>query len=138
MWSTYWEEVSDEVKEFYRTVTAAISVYYLTLPAICILAGLFSPWVREKYTARAEIAARFLAMCLLAYSLRPSRLDVIINSRLEEGMDSDMDYGDSGDELEDFEYHGEGQGNNREVRRPLTGNMEHSYDHIDADCVGTE
>lgn len=121
MYSTYWNEVSPEVREFYRTVSAAISLYYLTLPIIVILAGVFSPWVRQKYVARTEIISRCGAMLLLAYCLRPSRLDIIIGSRLEEGLDSDMeDRGNySDEEMEECgNYSDEDQ-----VNRPLKDGM---------------
>lgn len=119
MWHTYSNEASQEVREFYRTIAGAIGVYYLTLPLICLLAGAFSPWVRRKYVMRAEILARFLAMALLTYCLRPSRLDIIINSRLEDGLDSDMC--DSADEMEECLDYAD-----REVNRPLTEGMERS------------
>jgi len=116
MYGTYWNEVSAEVREFYKTVSAAITVYYLTLPLICILAGVFSPWVRRKYVARTEMFARFFAMLLLAYCLRPSRLDIIISSRLEEGLDSDMCDNDD-DEMQQCGY---GQDDDDdEATRPL-------------------
>jgi len=127
MYSTYWNEVSPEVREFYRTVSAAITVYYLTLPVICILAGVFNPWVRRKYIARTEIAARFLAMGLLAYCLRPSRLDIIINSRLEDGLDSDLC--DSPEEME--ECCDDDESGDREANQPLTKGMDRDRVSID-------
>jgi len=88
MYYTYRQEAAAEVREFYRMVFGALFLYFLALPVTFILAELFSPWVRAKYIARVEALSRFGTMLILACCLRPSRLDLMINARLEEGLDS--------------------------------------------------
>lgn len=122
MYSTYWNEVSPEIREFYKTVGAAMTMYYLMLPVICLAAGLYSPWVRRKYVARTELVCRFTCMALLAYCLRPSRLDIIINSRLEDGLDSDMC--DSGDEMEECFSDDYGDDDNQARASLMKGGMQ--------------
>jgi len=86
MVDTYRQESSDEVRSFYATVSGASLVYFLTLPTLCVLSALFHPWVRLKYVNQAEVWSRLLTSVVLAICLRPSRLDTMINARLEEGM----------------------------------------------------
>lgn len=86
MVDTYRQESSDEVRSFYATVSGASFVYFLTLPTLCVLSSLLHPWVRLKYVNRAEVWSRLLTSFVLAICLRPSRLDTMINVRLEEGI----------------------------------------------------
>lgn len=88
MRETYRNETSDEVRVFYCVVTTASMLYFLTLPIMCCLAAVLQPWVRAKYVGRAEVASRFLATLLLSCCLRPSRLDAMVNARLEEGLET--------------------------------------------------
>lgn len=86
MRETYRLETSDKVRVFRVVMSAASLAYFLALPLACILAVAFAPWVRAKYISRAEVASRLLASLLLAFCLRPSRLDAMVNARLEEGL----------------------------------------------------
>jgi len=100
MRETYRHETSEEVRIFYVVVSAASLLYFLSLPLICLLAAVFDPWVRAKYVGRTEVASRFVATLLLAFCLRPSRLDAMVNARLEEGLET---VGEPRDEPEDYE-----------------------------------
>lgn len=84
MMVTYTKETSDEMKQFYKSVSLACFIFFLSLPASCILAVVFPPWVRAKYVARIEVAARFVSAALLTYCLWPSHLDIMIHARLED------------------------------------------------------
>jgi len=88
MRETYRHETSEEVRIFYVLISAASMLYFLTLPVNCILAAAFDPWVRAKYVSRAEVASRFITTLLLAFCLRPTRLDAMVNARLEEGLET--------------------------------------------------
>lgn len=87
MLDTYRHETSEEVRIFYFMVSSVLFAYFLTLPSICVLAVAFDPWVRAKYVARAEVTSRFFSTAVLAYCLRPTRLDAMINARLEDGLE---------------------------------------------------
>merc|ERR1740123_1954542 len=91
MYETYENETSEEVRTFYLNVSGAALVYFLSLPVLCLLSSLFETWVRLKYVSRVEMLTRFIATSLLAYFLRPSRLDTMIHSRLQEGFERERD-----------------------------------------------
>merc|ERR1719282_1540212 len=84
MRETYRHETSEEVRVFYVIISAASLLYFLTLPVMCMLAAALKPWARAKYVDRAEVLSRFAATALLSFCLRPSRLDAMVNARLEE------------------------------------------------------
>jgi len=88
MRDTYLLEESDEVRRFYVCIMGVSILYFLSLPTICILASLLSPWVRAKYVDRCEVTCRFTATLLLGFLLRPSRLDAMITARMEASMDA--------------------------------------------------
>lgn len=104
MRETYRHETSEEVRIFYVVISCSSLLYFLALPVICVLAAAFDPWVRAKYVNRAEVASRFVTTLLLAFCLRPTRLDAMVNARLEEGLatvgeprdDIDMDEDEGG------------------------------------------
>lgn len=98
MHETYRLETSTEVRLFYALTSASSFLYFLSLPVMCVLAMELDPWVRAKYVARAEAVSRYIACLLLAYCLRPSRLDAMINARLEQGLET---VGEMRDELDD-------------------------------------
>merc|ERR1711920_905964 len=83
---TYQKEPSQEVRSFYAMVSGSASVYFMSVPVLCMLASLLAPWVRFKYVDRIELLFRFAATLLLALSLRPSRLDALTTERLEEHL----------------------------------------------------
>jgi hypothetical protein len=97
MRETYQKERVAEARTFYLLVSAAITVYYISLPVVCTLATLLSPWVRLKYVQRVELSTRFGVTLLLLRWLRPSHLDAVINSRLqgrpslEQSSDSELE-----------------------------------------------
>jgi len=91
MRDTYRKERVAEVRTFYKTLSFAIGLYYVSLPAVCLVATLLSPWVRLKYVQLLEISTRFLVTVLLLRWLRPSHLDGLINNRLEEAGRDDCD-----------------------------------------------
>merc|ERR1711920_700575 len=91
MYETYQSESSEEVRTFYLSVSGAALVYFVSLPVLCLLSSLFRTWVRLKYVSRVEMLTRLFATVLLAYFLRPSRLDTMIHSRLEEGFECERD-----------------------------------------------
>merc|ERR1712029_1302361 len=64
-----------------RTAICA-TLYFLALPVLVVVACNFAPWVRRKFVECIEIFSRFLVCGLLAYCLWPSRLDHIIDARL--------------------------------------------------------
>lgn len=86
MRNTYCHETSEEVRIFYVMIALASVFYFLTLPLVGILAVTLEPWVRAKYVARAEVMARFSTTLILSICLRPTRLDAMVNARLEEGL----------------------------------------------------
>merc|ERR1711920_334014 len=91
MYETYQSESSEEVRTFYLNVSGASLVYFVSLPVLCMLSSLFEPWVRLKYVSRVEVLSRLVTTLLLAYCLRPSRIDTMIHSRLEEGFECERD-----------------------------------------------
>eukprot|EP00812_Abedinium_dasypus_P004460 NODE_1555_length_1113_cov_135.362004.p1 GENE.NODE_1555_length_1113_cov_135.362004~~NODE_1555_length_1113_cov_135.362004.p1 ORF type:complete len:299 (+),score=82.86 NODE_1555_length_1113_cov_135.362004:89-898(+) len=78
-------ETQPEARAFYRNMACVLCLYFVTLPLTCLLAALFSPWVRSKYVARVEVISRITTTALLTYFLTPTRLDVMINARVEMG-----------------------------------------------------
>lgn len=104
MRDTYRHETSEEVRIFYVVISCSSLLYFLALPVICVLAAAFDPWVRAKYVSRAELASRFIATLLLSFCLRPSRLDAMVNARLEEGLETVGELRD--DEEEDLNPRG--------------------------------
>merc|ERR1719245_2936607 len=131
MRETYRHETSEEVRIFYIVVSASTLLYFLTLPLICILAAAFDPWVRAKYVNRAEVASRFTATVLLSFCLRPTRLDAMVNARLEEGLET---VGELRDDIEDMprsmdeETLGKVPFLNLEAQHPVAGYREASDD----------
>merc|ERR1719254_255066 len=101
MRETYRHETADEVRVFYVVISTACLLYFLTLPAMCILAPSFAPWVRAKYVSRADVTSRFLSTLLLSFCLRPSRLDAMVNARLEEGLETVGELRDDDDDVHD-------------------------------------
>jgi len=104
MRETYRHESSEEVRVFYVIISAASLLYFLTLPVMCMLAAAFNPWVRAKYVDRAEVASRFVSTALLAFCLRPSRLDAMVNARLEDGLETIGELREDLDEPSDAGY----------------------------------
>lgn len=107
MLDTYRHETSDEVRYFYFLVSLVMWVYFMTLPLICVLAVSFDPWVRAKYVARAEVFSRLSATGVLAYCLRPTRLDAMINARLAEGLEPIGEFDDERFSNDGDEEHGQ-------------------------------
>eukprot|EP00930_Biecheleria_cincta_P089241 TRINITY_DN78526_c0_g1_i1.p1 TRINITY_DN78526_c0_g1~~TRINITY_DN78526_c0_g1_i1.p1 ORF type:complete len:514 (+),score=95.59 TRINITY_DN78526_c0_g1_i1:36-1544(+) len=83
MRDTYRLETSQEVRIFYVYVSGASLLYFMSLPVVCVLASSLDPWVRARYVDRVEVLCRFLSTCMLGYVLRPSRLDAMVNARME-------------------------------------------------------
>eukprot|EP00435_Cladocopium_sp_Y103_P009180 s1849_g2.t1 len=75
-------------------------LYFLSLPLVCILASMLSPWVRAKYVDRTEVLCRFTATLLLGYLLRPSRMDAMLSARMQAPMGTlgelEVEHGDHG------------------------------------------
>merc|ERR1712032_89103 len=82
-WDTYLHETSPLVRSFYRLTSFAGGIYFASLPAMCLLAGILSPWVVRKYVERAEMGSRFAATTLLLLGLWPSRVDALVSARLK-------------------------------------------------------
>eukprot|EP00928_Gymnodinium_smaydae_P023051 TRINITY_DN19174_c0_g2_i1.p1 TRINITY_DN19174_c0_g2~~TRINITY_DN19174_c0_g2_i1.p1 ORF type:complete len:470 (-),score=133.78 TRINITY_DN19174_c0_g2_i1:98-1507(-) len=105
MRETYRHEASEEVRVFYILVSTACSLYFLTLPLICILAAAFDPWVRFYYVSVAEVFSRLVSTVLLAICIRPSRLDAMVNARLEDGLETVGELRDDISEEDDEDYY---------------------------------
>eukprot|EP00927_Polykrikos_kofoidii_P040492 TRINITY_DN34603_c0_g1_i1.p1 TRINITY_DN34603_c0_g1~~TRINITY_DN34603_c0_g1_i1.p1 ORF type:complete len:499 (-),score=69.61 TRINITY_DN34603_c0_g1_i1:23-1519(-) len=86
MRDTYRHETSEEVRIFYLMVAFASVFYFLTLPFVSILAGVSEPWVRAIYVERVELLTRFCTTLIMSICLRPTRLDAMVNARLEVGL----------------------------------------------------
>jgi len=99
---TYRHETSEEVRVFYVAIAASALIYFLSLPILCIVASKISPWARAKWVARGEFIARLLATLLLCFALKPSRLDAMVNSRLE---NSQTVLSEDGEDSVDEEQH---------------------------------
>jgi len=115
MRETYQHETSEEVRVFYIMISSASFLYFLTLPLMCILAAFVRPWVRAKYVSRTEVASRFIATVILSLCLKPSRLDAMVNARLEDGLETVGEpQDDSPAEDDDYNYDDE-----EELRKPV-------------------
>eukprot|EP00913_Durusdinium_trenchii_P027783 g26052.t1 len=84
MRDTFVLEGTEEIRRFYVFISFVSILYFLTLPLVCLLASLLSPWVRAKYVDRCEVGCRFLATLILGHLLRPSRMDAMLNARMED------------------------------------------------------
>jgi len=83
-WRLYKQpETSVAVKRFYVATFIAAVLYFAALPATCILAHMENPWERKKLVMRTEVTTRLLTTIMLCFCLRPSKLDRMINARLE-------------------------------------------------------
>ncbi|CAK9016575.1 unnamed protein product [Durusdinium trenchii] len=88
MRDTFVLEGTEEIRRFYVFISFVSILYFLTLPLVCLLASLLSPWVRAKYVDRCEVGCRFLATLILGHLLRPSRMDAMLNARMEEPVET--------------------------------------------------
>jgi len=84
MYETFLREEVEELRQFYMFVTVAYSVFYLMLPVTVLVAYLLAPWVRFKIVARIEVASRLFTFIALLFCFWPSRLDMLLRTRLEE------------------------------------------------------
>jgi len=85
LWQAHNSETSPDVREIQRYVAIACGIYFASLPIICLLAQLLSPWVRRGIVEGVELLARCLATSVLLVTLRPSRLDATVALRINEG-----------------------------------------------------
>eukprot|EP00929_Paragymnodinium_shiwhaense_P042814 TRINITY_DN22099_c0_g1_i1.p1 TRINITY_DN22099_c0_g1~~TRINITY_DN22099_c0_g1_i1.p1 ORF type:complete len:481 (+),score=97.44 TRINITY_DN22099_c0_g1_i1:137-1579(+) len=81
---TYVREDIRELRELYFSVTLAYGVYFLALPLSAVLATVVAPEWRFKTVTLAELLARAIAYGSLMFCLWPSKLDVLLKSRLDE------------------------------------------------------
>lgn len=95
IWGAYQKERSEAVRSFYRSVFLASGVYFASLPAICLLAAQEDPWKRRKVIEGVELAARCSATALLFFCLRPSRIDLLIDLRLGDGLKDQEEGGET-------------------------------------------
>lgn len=98
MRDTYLVEESEEVRRFYVWVMGVSILYFLSLPLVCILASMLSPWVRAKYVDRTEVLCRFSTTLFLGYLLRPSRMDAMLSARMQEPLgplELEVEHGES-------------------------------------------
>jgi len=100
LWLTWSKEQSGELQHFYRMVLAASIVYFMTVPALCLLSPAFDPWVRDKYIVRIEVLSRLAGTILLALCLKPSRLDALVVGRLKAGLPESIEDGSGSGLLE--------------------------------------
>jgi hypothetical protein len=100
LWMTWSKEESSELRNFYQMVLAASVVYFMTVPALCLLSPAFDPWVRDKYVVRIEVFSRLIGTLLLAFCLRPSRLDALVTGRLKVGLPESIEDGSGSSLLE--------------------------------------
>lgn len=98
-WDSYRKESSTKVRAFYQLASVANGVYFASLPTVCLLASLLSPWVRSKYVERVELTARLAASVLFLLCLWPSRLDGLVGARPSKGP-APLDFEESADEEE--------------------------------------
>jgi len=80
-------DLTPQLRQFYLRTAICATMYFLALPVLVVLACNCAPWVRRKFVERAEILSRFLVCGLLAYCLWPSRLDHIVDARLNTSLD---------------------------------------------------
>lgn len=95
---TYSGERSDEVQLFHCMVATSSLIFFLSVPVMCVLASSLDPWVRSRYVSRVEVFARLLTTGILAFCLRPSRLERMVIDRLEEGLEPIGEQCDEDDE----------------------------------------
>lgn len=108
MRETYRHETSDEVRAFYVVISIASLIYFLTVPAMCMIAPSYAPWARAQFITRGEVLSRLIASLLLAFCLRPSRLDAMVNARLEDGLKTvgeEREDSDDEDHRDDIDGH---------------------------------
>jgi len=76
-------DISPAVQRFYCFTFTAAVLYFAALPITCFLATALEPWDRKKVVDQVELFARFAASAILVFCLRPTRLDTMINARME-------------------------------------------------------
>lgn len=75
-------DMMPELKQFYIRIAMCACLYFLALPILVAVAFNFNAWLRRKWVERIEVLSRFIVCGVLAYCLWPSRLDHIIDARL--------------------------------------------------------
>merc|ERR1719330_815191 len=80
-------DLSPDLRRFYLRTAVVASLYFLALPAVVLIAKFVAPWCRSKVVDRVEVSTRFVACCMLVYCLWPSRLDLLVNARLDLSVD---------------------------------------------------
>lgn len=80
-------DLSPELRGFYMRAAGVAALYFLALPLVVLVATVIEPWARTKVVERVEVLSRFLVSCALVYCLWPSRLDHLVNARLDLSMD---------------------------------------------------
>jgi len=101
-------DLTPQLRTFYLRTACCAGLYFLALPLLVIVAYHFHPWVRRKFVERIEIFSRFLVCGLLAYCLWPTRLDRLVDARLDISADdtgkrdqlASLNSGDSGVSLQ--------------------------------------
>jgi surface polysaccharide O-acyltransferase-like enzyme len=83
LWKSYKREVEPQVRSFYAFTAVACGIYFASLPAVCLLAELLSPWVVRNRIERVEVSTRFVATAMLAVGLRPSNMHRLVSARLK-------------------------------------------------------
>jgi surface polysaccharide O-acyltransferase-like enzyme len=83
LWKSYKRELEPQVRSFYAFTAVACGIYFASLPAVCLLAELLSPWVVRNRIERVEVSTRFVATAMLAVGLRPSNMYRLVNARLK-------------------------------------------------------
>jgi len=82
LWQAHSREASPDVRAIQRSVAVACGLYFGSLPIICLLSQMLSPWWRREVVEGVELLARCLATSLLLVTLRPSRLDATLALRV--------------------------------------------------------
>lgn len=83
MWVSYTRESEAQVRSFYKFSSVACGIYFVSLPAVCLLAELLDPWVRRKYVERVELSTRFVSTAMLVLCLRPTNVSRLVSIRLK-------------------------------------------------------
>lgn len=78
-------ENSRLVQRFYIFAFSAAVLYFATVPSMCYYAKSLHPWDRQRTIRRTEMLVRFTVTFILFMILRPSRLDKMINARIQTG-----------------------------------------------------
>jgi len=99
MRKTYAREESADVRLFYVRITSVYCVYFVTLPAVVIVACLISPEWRFKTVTCVELALRLATLVALVHSLWPSSLDAVLRSRLDNAGFAAAGQREEGDQL---------------------------------------